>query len=726
MLSHPAGKNILFGMLLVAVMTPLVISNKLLFLYIGPKVLAFEALVLVATILWIFLWYRDPDTFSPQCSILAFAVGIYVTVSIIAAWQGVNFWRSFYSTFERMDGIFIWIVLFLFFLLLRVCCRRKNDWVWLLRISFFTSMVVCLKAMNLLDFFGAILPAFLRVQGVFGNPLFIAIYALSHIAMGFLLFFLTNPRLSSFKDVASLLIKPWSVVYALGIILNALVFFLADEKGPIIGFFLGVIFFIGWYWMNGKKKDIAVKFFAVILILLLFLTPFLKVGSIIKRFSVLGSSALEDRRINWGMAFQAFLAKPVLGWGPNNYYIAQNYFYNPHLFGITTESFDRPHNKYLEVAVDAGMLGLISYISIFGVVFFYLFKARKKEPFLTALIAGFFFAYLLQNATFFDSPGSYMPLFLFLGFVDATFLPSALYLSVKPRPWLVACCLLLVVALFWQGIWRFYSASAAFQRAVFAQNEKRRNYRKILENYKEGFSYRNFDIYTARISLGKFLLGATEFSPELFDFSVSELEDEIRHQKQEVAPLIILARLYEGKARVENNPQYAKRAQDLLGQAIALSPHRPEIYETYAAFFLDQGKGAKVRLALSRLRELDEAVFESLKDQWYLGSSYFIQGDFDKARQLFQHILAVYAPKRNLLELRNLSSKVKDYDTVNNWHTDGGLTKGTHDSAQYHLFLALAFNHLGDKKRALDEARYLIALHPNRNGELNEILALLD
>lgn len=85
----------------------------------------------------------------------------------------------------------------------------------------------------------------------------------------------------------------------------------------------------------------------------------------------------------WDNSMQMIDENPVLGVGAGNWQIHFPKYGVNHFFvkdvrnGMTT--FQRPHNDYLWVASEMGIIGIIAYLAIFVMVIWYLIRLRKGE-----------------------------------------------------------------------------------------------------------------------------------------------------------------------------------------------------------------------------------------------------------------------------------------------------------------------------------------------------------
>jgi O-antigen ligase len=54
--------------------------------------------------------------------------------------------------------------------------------------------------------------------------------------------------------------------------------------------------------------------------------------------------------------------RTLFGWGSENYQFAWAKYYNPEVYRYESAAFDRAHDKYLDIIVMYGVIGLLSYL----------------------------------------------------------------------------------------------------------------------------------------------------------------------------------------------------------------------------------------------------------------------------------------------------------------------------------------------------------------------------
>ena len=148
------------------------------------------------------------------------------------------------------------------------------------------------------------------------------------------------------------------------------------------------------------------------------------------------TETFRDRTIVWSMAWNGFKDRPIFGWGQENFPEIFYKHYEPRFYRPGMAWFDRAHSVFFDYLAETGVVGLLSYLSIFVVLFWQVFVrtrkyikeqsagsedqklSREKEwsPSLGALFVAAPVAYLVQGLVLFDVLAMYLPLFIFLAF----------------------------------------------------------------------------------------------------------------------------------------------------------------------------------------------------------------------------------------------------------------------------------------------------------------------
>ncbi|MBI4994375.1 O-antigen ligase family protein, partial [Candidatus Peregrinibacteria bacterium] len=140
-------------------------------------------------------------------------------------------------------------------------------------------------------------------------------------------------------------------------------------------------------------------------------------------------SEASPRFWTWGSAIKGWKERPILGWGPENFSVVFDKYFDPRHFvpGKSTETwFDRAHSIYFDYLAETGVIGLSSFLAIFVVLYWLIIKSRNNgsspfaglSPFQQAAVVALPVTYLVQGIVLFDILPTYLNLFLLFGFIN--------------------------------------------------------------------------------------------------------------------------------------------------------------------------------------------------------------------------------------------------------------------------------------------------------------------
>jgi len=207
--------------------------------------------------------------------------------------------------------------------------------------------------------------------------------------------------------------------------------FFSGTRSAWLGLFFGIAVW-GIYFIFNLPKNKKIIVLSCLLAFLIFILVFFMnlqsfeeiIGkNMVQRFSDIN---ISDRIRIWKIAIDAIKDRPIWGWGMDSFAFVSDK-YTPGLSGGIY--FDRPHNKVLEVLSNGGILGLLSYLSIFGSIFYLLFAKNKnwdnynghRKELYSLVFSGFFIAGFVQNIFGFDCTSTYVLFFLSAAFISNNF-----------------------------------------------------------------------------------------------------------------------------------------------------------------------------------------------------------------------------------------------------------------------------------------------------------------
>ena len=410
---------------------PSLVADSWSFPFITGKNFPFRILVEIAVVFWVLLALVD-KSYRPRFSWLLPALASLAGIMLVANLLGEHPPKSFWSSFERMDGYVTLLHWVLLTVVLGSVLKDKpinflgfktTTWKLFLGTALLASILVALKGIGQVIGTEAVAHDPGRINGTLGNAAYMAIY-----------------MLFMFGVAALSIVKSKSLVWRLGsgtlaIIFATLLFFTAT-RGTVIGFFVGitlaaliVIFF--------KRQAVKLRRFAIFGIVsigLIFSGLYLAKDTSLFVFqgrniaerltSGISLSALDIRLTVWGMAFEGVKERPVLGWGQGNFDYVFNKYYDSSLHS-TKPWFDRAHSILFDWLVAGGILGALAYFSIWLVAFYYVSYrtlVKKDETFTIAevsVLTGLLVGYLVHILVVFDSVVSYLFFAIILAYIHS-------------------------------------------------------------------------------------------------------------------------------------------------------------------------------------------------------------------------------------------------------------------------------------------------------------------
>ena len=390
--------------------TPLIISSKFYFPFVGPKSLYFMGLAQIIFFTWLFLAFNSPR-YRPKFNLVLGVLIIFLVSLILSSLSGVSPFYSFWSKYERMTGILMWFHLLAFFLAISSVFRKSKDWRNIFIVSAFVAIIISL--ISLLDKSGAKITNLSFGGATLGNSSFLATYLLFNVFFAIHLFFKNKDGIKIYSGIAFIII--------------AITLILSGGRAANVAFFAGLSF-IFFIWLLISKRGIL-KWLAAFLLLLFFFAGISGVFVLVQSKNPFSQMVLQKlnlgtigaRLVVWDEAKKGIQDRPLFGWGPENFEYAFSKYYNP-CFGAECGGdlwYDRAHNIIFDTLIATGILGFILYLGIFGVVFWVLWRnffRNNTDFWTTSVFTALLISYFVQNLTVFDMAHSYLMWFLVLGF----------------------------------------------------------------------------------------------------------------------------------------------------------------------------------------------------------------------------------------------------------------------------------------------------------------------
>jgi len=386
----------LFPWLLVApVLLPFAIYNGVIYPYLVPKTLSFYAVMLITTAVFLilvangqpFYWgrLRKKETWIP----LALLGVAYVTSSL-----GLGFYHSFWSIFDRGDGLLMLTCAVASFYMLLLYADRAYFTKLLRAVAVVASLVAAYGIGEWLVTGG-------RIGGLLGNAAFFAGY------LGIALF----ATLAAARDMP----RGWRRAAYVGALLQVVAIVLTATRGTMLALLVAVLLVLVHEAVRaaGKRRTYSAATLATLVVLggLFFSfrgelakVPFAPIQRVAT--ASFSSPDIASRLFIWNHMLAQIAQRPLVGVGAEHIDYLFNKFYNPSK--IQEQWFDRSHNAFIDYAVQYGVLGFVLYVLLITSFFVAARRfSRTGDRWTAAALTLLAVVYAVQNFFVFDTVTSF-------------------------------------------------------------------------------------------------------------------------------------------------------------------------------------------------------------------------------------------------------------------------------------------------------------------------------
>jgi hypothetical protein len=361
--------------------------------------------------------------------------------------------------------------------------------------------------------------------------------------------------------------------------------------------------------------------------------------------------------MQWTASLRGFLERPLLGYGPENHNLVWSANFDPGIYAVETDVFDRAHNQYLELLGTTGAVGTVAFFFIWGALGFTLYRGYKTQRISSttlALLVGLQVSYATYLVFWFFDLNSTMLWILFASLTASLADPVTI---IRPQGMQssnnralgwglgVASTLLLVVLLDFQA-YQPLRASRTLA-AVDAYTEEPSQLVGAINVLAESPVGQTAHTPGA---IGAFVVNLfSRYSVPSTDFRERELADQafmiaIRSFRAEIHRDTLNDRLYANEARLlfaaadfYGTDSYRQEGIAALQHAITLSPRRIQPRLSLATTLLRQGDTTNARVVLADAVSADPELGEPrFRLGTLLGSS-----KIDSAARLMRESLAL-------------------------------------------------------------------------------------
>lgn len=708
-------RKITYVGLFAALFVPLYIANSLYFPYVSGKNFLFRVIVGVIVATWAMLAVRD-KSYRPSKSALLYAFGAFVFVMLLAALFGVDTGDSIWSNFERMEGWITLIHLFGYFVMASVMLNSKKLWTRFIQTSLGVSVLVSLYGVfQLLGVF-PIMQGGVRLDSTFGNATYLAIYVVFHIFLA--LWLLVRRALERRTEDRSVVSDPLLWTYASVVLLELIILYYTATRGAILGL-VGGLFVAGVLIALFEKNHLKIRKVATIgvITLLVLVGAFLalKDTAIVRSSPTLArmaSISLEDkttksRFLIWGMALEGFKDRPVLGWGQENFMNVFNENYNPELYG-QEQWFDRAHNVVLDWLVAGGILGLFSYLSLFILLLYAIWKKPREHLTVSekALFTGAICAYFIHNLFVFDNIGSYIMFVVLLAFAENWGREGGVVEEEEEKaaplyrkaavPVIAVAALVLIYLINIPGYMQGKELRESLEHASTGQLDA------ALLNFRETIEYGSFGTQEAREQLAQTTAAlarsdvSTDVKERYLIYTRAQINEQIQDEPRNV-------RMYALLGAVNSRYGFYEEAISAFERGLEHSPEKQGLFFELASAHLNNDETEK---AVEVARKAYELAPEYDEARIIYAAALIYNGEIQRAEAL----LAEKFGDQIIMDQRIINAYIGAGELDKLLQVAQSRVEGDPANVQYRLSLAAVYLEMGERDRAISTLEDILEL----------------
>jgi O-antigen ligase len=395
--SAVSWRSAIVALLVVSLLVPVIIPSGFFFPYVVPRNIFFRVIVEIGAVWLVLTLCFAQKTLDLRSEPILWALLAFLAAVSVSAVASPARMHSLFGDFERMGGVWAWLHLVLFFLLLRTL--RDEDWDAVLNAALAVGLFVSLSAIVQ---HSEVVSAVQSANNVatasswtLGNSGLLAAYLLMNIALaGYLA---TTTR------------RYW-LLYLSAAGLNLLALVYSANRSTIVGFVLGAIvagIIVATISTTPRKRWIALAMAATLAILVAgvsggireFPTSAVSRGApaVLQRLALTNPAGPdESRTMQWRAAFEGFKDRPLFGYGLENHNLAWSAHFDAGIYGLDTDVYDRTHNQFLEMLATTGLIGTIAFLGIWvaiGLTLVMAYRAGRLSPSAVAVLSGVQIAY---------------------------------------------------------------------------------------------------------------------------------------------------------------------------------------------------------------------------------------------------------------------------------------------------------------------------------------------
>lgn len=695
----------IYGGLFALLIVPFIVSDSLFFPFITGKTFFFRLIVEGMVLAWAGLMVFN-SSYRPRWTPITIALLAFIVIIGLADVFGVNPGRSFWSNFERMEGFITIAHVVALVFVVGSTIKSTNIWKAFCVLSLGSSFLLALRGLSQL---ADSTHENIRISATLGNPTYFAVYLLFNIFIAVALAY--QVRTKRLYALICVILAAFLVVCL----------YHTGTRGALIGLMGGFSVTALIFIVRGHATPVLRKLsIAFIVLLVVAATAFvgLRDSELVqnnRRLERLAGISLTDKTTQsrltlWSsIGWEGFKERPILGWGQDNFIVVFGKYYDPIMYK-QEPWFDRAHNIFVDWAIAGGLLGLLSYLSLFGMALFVLWRT-KMDVVEKAIITGVLVAYAIHNFFVFDNITSYTYFALLLGYLSSRVVLSDGTVSERGSLAIKMFAGVLVLVAVASVIVNARITARAHTllgavRASYASAESG----VVLELYERALSYNRITgLSETREQLAQSL--NREYSrsttdekglEEISKRTIEELVVGAEREPDNTRPLYFLATTLRSGGRTEE-------ARVVLDEALGINPTRQLFLYEYAQTYMSEKNFEKAREFFKKAYDIEPENDTAFV--YYIVTSIYAGDQAGADALLVERFGTTIVDNAMLFEAYKRTGKtdrVIDILRLRLEDTDLESSK----RAAIHISLAGLYAQEGNRAQAIEETQRAINLHP--------------
>ena len=415
-------------LLIASLLVPVIMPGAFFFPYVVPRNIFFRVVVELGALALVWALCFGAEELDLRYEPIFWALVTFVAAALWSALFSPARDHSLFGDFERMGGVWAWLHLGLFFLLLRTI--RDEEWSWVLNAALIVSIVVGVSAIlehsklalatRLSDTMLSASSSTVGNSGLLGAYLLFAVVLAAYLAS-------TSVR--------------FRLLYLAAAGINLLGLVYAENRSTVIGLAMGgvtgSVIFAALHPAPRRRWIAPAAAIAVAFVVVgtsawirAFPSSSLTRGApmVLQRLAFTDpAGADESRTMQWRAAINGFKDRPLLGYGPENHNLVWSAHLDPGIYHMDTDVFDKTHNQYLELLATTGLFGALTFLGIWLAIAVSLIRAYRDERLSAAslaILSGLQVAYAIYLFFWFVDLNSTMLWILFAALIASRENPS--------------------------------------------------------------------------------------------------------------------------------------------------------------------------------------------------------------------------------------------------------------------------------------------------------------